>query len=225
MLPSLDVLCERLRQTRRLGSAWPRRLRRYPNGDGHRAIRRIFRVPAIHRNRVARLLIVVREYRRKLFHDDMRGEFLPFVVVPGLWVKRGVFSRPDRIVPLPTGELRIGWMSVHEDPCGSFAVTVGCLKHGELVGKHRFVLMNRCLDVPASEISAIGARESSGAKATDRGALPVAVVDVDVVLAYAGMIEWQAERAAPGSLRNFVTEASKRSGCTQNECEGNEPRQ
>ncbi len=98
---------------------------------------------------------------------------------------------------MPTGELRIGWMSVHEDPCGSFAVAVAFLKHCELIGKHGFVLMNRRLDVPAGQIPAIGARESSGATATDRGALPVAVVDVDVVLAYARMIEWLAERAAP----------------------------
>ena len=74
------------------------------------------------------------------------------------------------------------------------------------------------------EITAIGARESSGAEA-DWGALPVAVVDVGVVPSHAGTIERLAEPAALGHLRDFAAEAIERSGCANSGNDSKEKRQ
>jgi hypothetical protein len=74
------------------------------------------------------------------------------------------------------------------------------------------------------EITAIGARESSGAEA-DWGALPVAVVDVGVVPSHAGTIERLAEPAALGDLRDFAAEAIERSGCANSGNDSKEKRQ
>jgi hypothetical protein len=50
------------------------------------------------------------------------------------------------------------------------------LKDAELVDEDRLVFVNACFDVPAREVAAIGARERSGAKSSDRGSLPIAIV-------------------------------------------------
>jgi hypothetical protein len=52
------------------------------------------------------------------------------------------------------------------------------LKHGELISPHSLVFVDAGFHVPAGEVAAIGARESSGAETADGRALPKAIVDV-----------------------------------------------
>lgn len=69
-------------------------------------------------------------------------------------------------------------MAIHECLCCAMSVTVRLLKHGELVGIDRRVLVNSGLDMPAGEIAAVTAGKGSGPKAADWNALPVTVIDV-----------------------------------------------
>ena len=76
---------------------------RQEDGNGDWFAGRIFRVPAIDGDRVARFLVIVGKHRRKLLQHDVSGEFIPFVVIPGLGKECGVLARAYRIVPLPAG--------------------------------------------------------------------------------------------------------------------------
>src|SRR5882724_9288611 len=84
------------------------------------------------------------------------------------------------------------------------------LEHGELVGGHRNIFVDATLEVPAREVAAIGAREGSGAESADRGALPIAVVDVGFVFADAGSLERLPERPAPRDFRDLVAQTGLR---------------
>ena len=139
----------------------------------------------------------------------MRGEFVPLVVVPGFGIERGVFAGADRIVPLPTRKLAVFGMIVHQDTCAvPSASPCDLLEHRELIGVDRVVFVDGGLDVPASEVAAIGARKCSGAESADGSALPVAVVDVGFVLADAGIL--RAVGRAGGATR--LSEFRRRAG-------------
>src|SRR5438477_7749939 len=140
----------------------------------------------------------------------MGGEFVPLVITPGLWKKRGVLAGAYGVVPLPAGELAIAGMIGHEHTCGSTGFAGNLLKHGELVGRYGNVFVDTALDMPAREIAAIGARECAGAESADWDALPVAVVDVGFVFADTRIFERLPERSAPGNFRDFVAQTELR---------------
>src|SRR5215472_18425127 len=94
-----------------------------------------------------------------------------------------------------------------EDLSETRDVAFGLLKHGELVSWYGLVFVNSALDVPASEIAAVGARERSGAEAPNRCALPVAIIDMATIesgLLCARMIERSADGTLPGGFGNVV---------------------
>src|ERR1700751_1271151 len=115
-------------------------------------------MPAVDRDRIAALAVVVRQDGRGLFQHHGGGKFLPFVVLPGFWVKRIIIARANRIVPLPGAQF-----SMLRMPRGQYlrntVSTFGFLIHGKLVCPDGFILMDSGLDVPAREVSAIGPRE------------------------------------------------------------------
>src|SRR5436309_8056316 len=71
------------------------------NGHRDRLVSGIFCVPAINRNRIAALTIVVGKYGRKLLEGHVRRKLLPAVVVPGFWVKRVIVTRVCWVIPFP----------------------------------------------------------------------------------------------------------------------------
>ncbi len=76
---------------------------RQQDGDSNCCVRRVFCVPAVDRDRVARFFVIVGKHGRKLFQHDMGRESVPLVIVPGLWKERGVLARAHGVVPLPAG--------------------------------------------------------------------------------------------------------------------------
>ena len=99
-----------------------------------------------------------------------------------------------------------------EDLCDRIP-TFGFLVHGELVGPDGLIFVNAALDVPAGEISAIGAGEGAGAESADGSALPVAVVDDSVFgelgFAASGIVEGLANAAVPGGSWDGVSREEK----------------
>ena len=86
------------------------------------------------------------------------------------------------------------------------------LKHGKLIGPDGLVFVDAGFHVPASEVAAIGTRESAGAKTADRRALPVTVVDQigELGLAGAGIGERLADASLPGDFRNRVSRPERK---------------
>jgi hypothetical protein len=92
----------------------------------------------------------------------------------------------------------------------TFGVAFGLLKHGELIAVDRLVLMHATLNVPTSEIAAIGARKRTSSEATNRRTLPVAIVNVAGIegrLFSARMFKGSANGAFPGGFGDVVTGA------------------
>src|ERR1700674_3941671 len=75
---------------------------RKQNGNMHRPAGWVFSMPAVNRDWIAGLAIVLGEDGRELFENHMRGKFVPAIVIPGLRIKRIVITRSDRVIPLPT---------------------------------------------------------------------------------------------------------------------------
>src|SRR5260370_20573870 len=95
----------------------------------------------------------------------------------------------------------------------ALGVALGFLKHGELIGPDGLVFVDAGFNVPAREVTAIGARKCSGAETTDGSALPEAVVDVAGVergLFCSGICQRRADRTLPRGLGNAVIGASER---------------
>src|SRR5450755_3511254 len=132
----------------------------------------------VDRNRITRLLVVIRKYRRILLHDHVSGELIPPVVVPGLWIESGIVARAHWIVPTPTRQVAIMRMIRRQHPRGSMSITVRLLKHGELIRIAHFIFVNTRLHMPAREVSAIRPRKGAGAEPADRCSLPVPIIDI-----------------------------------------------
>src|SRR5271155_985537 len=98
-------------------------------------------------------------------------------------------------------------MIVNEHLCSSRRFACGLLEHAKLIRVHRSVFVHSSLDVPPREVTAIGPRKRSRAESSDRGALPVTVIDVGFVFADAGTRKGLAEGPSPGRFRNFVAGA------------------
>src|SRR5260370_15862075 len=125
----------------------------------------IFSAPAVDSDGVAGLLVIVRKDGRELLDGDVRGKFFPTVIEPGLWAESVVIARADWIVPIPGTQGVIRRMSGSENFRDAIRVAFGFLKHCELIGTDGLVFVDSGFHVPASEIAAIGSRESAGAKA------------------------------------------------------------
>src|SRR6202166_4276322 len=134
-------------------------------------------MPAIYGDRIAGFAVVIGENRRELLQGDVRRQFVPTIVVPGLWVERVVGAGTDGIVPLPGAEVFIFGMISKEDLGDAFRGALGFLVNGKLVGVNSFVFMYAGLQVPAGKIAAVSARKGAGPKTADRRALPITVVD------------------------------------------------
>src|ERR1700694_819786 len=139
-------------------------------------------MPAIHSDWIAGFAVVVGENRRDLLQGDVRRQFVPTIVVPGLRVERVVSAGTDGIIPLPGAEVFIFGMISEEDLGDAFRGTLGFFVNGKLVGVNGFVFVYAGFQVPAGKIAAVGAGESAGAKTADRRALPITVVDQVVQL-------------------------------------------
>src|SRR5262249_49908915 len=103
--------------------------------------------------------------------------------------------------------------------CDALRIALGFFKDGELVRVDRLIFVNAGLNVPASEVSTVGARKSAGAESTDRRTLPVAIVDVTAVQRRrfrAGIFEGLADGTLPGCFGDVVV-SGKRGNCEQ-EC-------
>jgi hypothetical protein len=175
---------------------------------GHRARGGVLGVPAVDRDGIAALLVVVGENRRELLEHHVGREPAPSVVVPGLRIESVVVAGAHGIVPLPSLELAVPRMVGQQGLSDALGVTLGSLVHGELVRGHRLVLVDAGLDVPAGEVSAIGAGERAGSEPPDGRALPVAVVDVARALgrrASARVGERLADGTLPGHLGDGVS--------------------
>ena len=164
-------------------------------------------MPAIYGDRIAGFAVVVGENRGELLQGDVRRQFVPSIVVPGLGVECVVSARTNGIIPFPGTELLILGMIGEEDLRDALRGAVGFLVNGKLVGVNSFVFMYAGFQVPARKIAAVGARERAGAKTADRRALPVTVVDqiVQCGLAGAGMSERLANASLPGDFRNRIS--------------------
>src|ERR1041385_9571348 len=134
-------------------------------------------MPAVDRYWIAALFIVIGKNGRELFQRDVRGEFFPFVVVPGFWVERVIVACSYRVIPLPTGKIIPLGMCSGQNLSDAFACAFGFLIHGELIRPDGLIFVNSALDVPAGEIAAVGTGKCAGTEASHRRALPVAVVD------------------------------------------------
>ena len=90
----------------------------------------------------------------------------------------------------------------------------GFLIHGELVRPDRLIFVHAALDVPAREVSAIGARESPGAESPYGCTLPVAIINHsgrgERGLASAGIFERLADATLPCGFGNGVAGEEQR---------------
>src|SRR5271168_2845273 len=119
----------------------------------------------------------------------MSRKLLPLIVVPGLWIQSGVFSRPHGIVPCPACQFALIRMAGHQDLRDPLSITLRLLVHRELIYINGFILVHACLDVPTCEVTAVRARERARTHATHRRALPIAVINVGAIFRYAGVLE------------------------------------
>lgn len=96
-------------------------------------------------------------------------------------------------------------MVVRQDLRDALRLVGNLLKHRELIRRNRNVFVHAGLNMPAREISAIRARKCARAETADRRALPVAIVNVGLVLANPGVFERLPERSSPCDLRNLIS--------------------
>src|SRR5262249_11336824 len=153
------------------------------------------------------LAVIVRQHRRELLKHNVRWEFVPAIVVPGLGIERVITAGTDGIVPFPATELSAVWVSGGEHLRNRFP-SLRFLIHGELVRPDRLIFVHAALDMPAREVSAIGARESAGAKSANGRTLPVAVVNHSLGgefrFAPTGMIEGLADATMPSGSGDCI---------------------
>ena len=147
------------------------------HGDRDRMIGQIVRMPAVNRDRIAGFAVVVREHGRVLLQNHVSGKFVPLVVVPGLRIQGRVFPCSYGIVPSPASQLSVFGMIGHQDPRRSRGITLRLLEHCKFIHIDGFVFVNAGLDMPAGEVSAIGAGEGACAHTANRRSLPIAIVD------------------------------------------------
>src|ERR1035438_3057845 len=95
----------------------------------------------------------------------------------------------------------------HEYARSSGRVAGDSLKHRKLVGGNGNIFVDAAFDVPAREVAAKGAREGAGSESTDRGALPITIVDVGFIFADAWLFQRLPERPAPRNFRDFVAQS------------------
>ncbi len=169
-------------------------------------------MPAINRHGIAALAIVVGKHGRELLEHHVRRKFFPAIVVPGFRIKRVIVASADGIVPLPRIErslLRVRGGQHLRNALSAFSFLI----HGKLVRPHRLIFVDTALDVPARKVAAISARESSGAEAADRSALPVTVVNHsrgrESGLASSGIFQRHTDAALPGGFGNGVAGKTK----------------
>src|SRR5260370_22912408 len=164
-------------------------------------------MPAIHSDWIAGFAVVVGENRRELLQGDVRRQFVPTIVVPGLRVERVVSAGTDGIIPLPGAEVFIFGMISEEDLGDALRGALEFFVNGKLVGVNSFVFVEAGFQVPAAKIAAVGAGESAGAKTAARRALPVTVVDQVVQLRLAGAPVGArvAHRPPPHGFRDSVS--------------------
>src|ERR1700682_6850291 len=124
-------------------------------------------MPAIHSDWIASFAVVIGENRRELLQGDVRRQFVPTIVVPGLRVERVVSAGADGIIPLPGTEVFIFGVISEQDLGDAFRGALGFLVNGKLVGVNSFVFMDASLQMPARKVAAIGARECAGTKNAD----------------------------------------------------------
>ena len=170
------------------------------DGDGHGLVGWVLRVPAIDRDGKTALAIIVRQHRRELLNCNVRWKFVPAIVVPGFGIQGIIVAGAGWVVPLPGIERTLFGMSGGQHLRDALAA-FGFLIHGELVRPDRLIFVHAALDVPAREVSAIGARESSGAESTHGCTLPVAIINHsgrgERGLASAGIFERLADATLP----------------------------
>src|SRR5204863_3442353 len=100
-------------------------------------------------------------------------------------------------------------MARKQSLCRTGRLIFGLLEHRELIRIHRLEFMNTRLQMPTGKISAIASRKRACTKASDRRALPVAVVDVawaERGFCRPGICQWLPYRSSPRGLGNIVGE-------------------
>ena len=95
-------------------------------------------------------------------------------------------------------------MAVHQHLHSAVSIALRLLEDGELIGIDGFILMNTSLDMPTRKVAAIAARERPRSKAAHGNTLPVVVVDISGRAGYAGILEWEPQRALPCGLGNGI---------------------
>src|SRR5262249_17487357 len=159
-----------------------------------------FGMPAVDRDGITGFAIVVRQDRRKLLDGNVRRKLVPLVVEPRLGIEGRVFARALGIVPAPRFQIIAFRVTSEQNFRSSCCVTFGLVEHGEGIGGNGLIAVNTGLNVPASEVSAEGLGEGAGTEASDRSALPVAVVDVggfESWLARSSVLQRLADGPAP----------------------------
>src|SRR6202140_1972042 len=109
-------------------------------------------MPAIYGDRIAGFAVVIGENRRELLQGDVRWQFVPTVVVPGLRVECVVSAGTDGIIPLPGAEVFIFGMISEEDLGDAFRLALGFFVNGKLVGVNSFVFVYASLQVPTRKV-------------------------------------------------------------------------
>src|SRR5882724_4909981 len=169
-------------------------------------------MPAEDRHRIARLLVIVTEYRRKLLESHMRGKFVPAIIEPRLRIQRRIVSSTNRIVPAPAFQRIPFRMPGEQDLCHAAGFVFSFLKHRELVRVHRLKLVNARLQMPPRKIATIAPRKRTCSKTANWCALPVAVVDMagpQRGLARAGIRQRLSDRTPPCGLGNVIAECGR----------------
>src|SRR6266567_7847955 len=169
-------------------------------------------MPAEDRHRIARLLVIVREYRRKLLESHMRGKFVPAIIEPRLRIQRRVVSSTNRIIPAPAFQrIPIG-MPGEQNFCHAACFVLRFLKHRELVRVHRLKLVDARLQMPSRKIATIASRKRTRSKTANWCALPVAVINMagpQRGLARACIRQRLSDWAPPCGLWNVIAERGR----------------
>ena len=92
----------------------------------------------------------------------------------------------------------------HQDPRGSFRIPFRLLVHREFVYINSLVFMDAGFDVPAGEISAIGAGEGACSHPTNGRSLPVAIVDHAGIFGHARVLEREPNGPGPGGFGDLA---------------------
>src|ERR1700682_1132371 len=92
----------------------------------------------------------------------------------------------------------------------STTIAFRLLKHSELIGIDRRILMDPRFDVPPRKIASVGPRKSSRSEASHRGSLIEPIINVGGILADSGICQGKPDRSLPGGLRYFVSAPRRR---------------